>query len=260
MPGGLKTLVKATLRKFDIGIISYGRLQRLEANSDVGVDIALLAELPERHSAHLVAALRESKSQLGQDLFALSMNDFKRGGFFVEVGATNGVQLSNTHLLEKKYGWSGILVEPATRWHSDLRKNRTCNIETDCVWRESGATLTFNEVELGELSTIDSYNPSDNHRKARKSGNRFSVHTISLTDLLSKYNAPREIDFLSIDTEGSEYDILSCFDWSKYRFKVITVEHNYTPQREKIFSLLTSNGYVKKLEKLSRFDDWYVSA
>ena len=260
MPGVLKGLVKKTLGRFDIGITSYTRLRQLEANSNVGMDIGLLLELPEHHSVNLLESLRQSKSQLGQDLFTLSVCNFKRGGFFVEFGATNGIDLSNTYLLEKKYGWSGILAEPAKRWHNDLRQNRCCNIETDCVWRDSGATLNFNEVDSGELSTIDSFKPRDVHREARKSGNRFSVRTISLTDLLDKYGSPREIDYLSIDTEGSEYDILSTFDWGKYRFKVITVEHNYTRQREKIFSLLSGNGYVRKMEKLSRFDDWYVGA
>jgi FkbM family methyltransferase len=258
MPGALKAFVKETLKKFDISITSYSRLQQLEASSTVGADIGLLMELPSQHSAELLEALRHSKSQLGQDLFTLSICNFKQGGFFVEFGATNGIDLSNTHILEKRYGWNGILAEPARRWHSDLRKNRSCNIETDCVWRESGVSLSFNEVDIGELSTIDSFNTLDLHREARKSGNKFSVRTISLIDLLDKYEAPREIDYLSIDTEGSEFQILSTFEWSRYRFKVITVEHNYTQQRDKIFSLLSENGYVRSLEKLSRFDDWYV--
>ena len=63
------------------------------------------------------------KSQLGQEIFALIENDFKRDGFFVEFGATNGLELSNTHLLEKEFGWTGILAEPAKTWHEDLYKN-----------------------------------------------------------------------------------------------------------------------------------------
>jgi hypothetical protein len=79
-----------------------------------------------------------------------------------------------------------------------------------------------------------------------------------LIDLLRKYNAPKHIDYLSIDTEGSEYDILSEFDFNEYSFGIITVEHNYTSQRDKIFNLLLQNGYKRKHEKHSLFDDWYT--
>ncbi len=189
----------------------------------------------------------------------ISTLNFKRNGFFVEFGATNGVFLSNTYLLEKDFGWTGILAEPAKRWHKDLRSNRTCHIDTDCVWCDSNSTLIFNEVDSAELSTIDMYCSSDSHRQARKRGKTHRVKTISLADLLDKYQAPKEIDYLSIDTEGSEYEILSAFNFGKYRFKTITCEHNFRPTREKIFSLLTRNGYVRKLERLSHFDDWYTN-
>ncbi len=183
---------------------------------------------------------------------------FKREGFFVEFGATNGVDLSNTFLLEKHFGWSGILAEPCKAWHAALRQNRTCHIETACVWRESNSVVTFNAADLGEFATIDSFSSSDLHAESRKTGEKYSVNTISLQDLLTKYVAPREIDYLSIDTEGSEFEILRDFDFNKYRFKVITVEHNFTPQREDLFTLLTRNGYTRKCEGASEFDDWYV--
>ena len=91
-----------------------------------------------------------------------------------------------------------------------------------------------------------------------KGGDIFNVKTISLYDLLEKYNAPKYIDYLSIDTEGSEYEILKNFDFEKYVFKIITCEHNHTDMREKIYTLLTNNGYVRKYENLSQWDDWYV--
>ena len=200
----------------------------------------------------------ESKSQLKQDLFVLSELGFKRNGYFVEFGATNGLYLSNTYLLEKKFGWLGIVAEPLKSKYAELIRNRSCHIEDKCVWKNSGELLKFLEANDQDLSTIFEYQDKDLHRESRKNGQISDVETISLNDLLKKYNAPRLIDYLSIDTEGSEFEILSNFNFEKYEFRVITVEHNYTNQREAIYNLLTSFGYKRKFEKLSEFDDWYI--
>ena len=259
MDSALRRLVKETLQKFDIGIVRHSNLvQLIEKNTKTQNRIDLILELPDRHSWRLLKAADNSQSQLGQDLFALSELDFKRGGFFVEFGAANGIDLSNTYLLEKEFEWTGILAEPGKGWHRDLKNNRSSYIETDCVWRDSNSSLTFNEADTAEHSTIDAYSSSDRHSRSRRQGNRYKVNTISLEDVLDKYHAPKEIDYLSIDTEGSEYEILRDFNFDKYRFKIITCEHNFTPTREKIFSLLTRNGFVRKLTEYSRFDDWYV--
>lgn len=124
------------------------------------------------------------------------------------------------------------------------------------MWTKSDETLKFSEV--GELSAISAFNYSDSRGKLREAGQTYEVETISLADLLAKYDAPREIDYLSIDTEGSEYDILANFDFDRHEFAVITCEHNFTPIREKIYALLTSKGYQRKYPGLSRWDDWYV--
>lgn len=263
MNASLKHWARETLRRFNVGVTTYSNLQLLNAlSSGVGSDIELLLKLKltDEDPSRLPAIMRNSKSQFRQDLFVAGELGCKRDGFFVEFGATNGIDLSNTYLLEKEFGWKGILAEPARRWHDQLKKNRNSHIETDCVWSNTGSTLTFNEVDSGELSTIASFSSSDNHRGARRHGTSYSVKTISLNDLLDKYNAPKEIDYLSIDTEGSEYEILRNFDFDKYRIKVITCEHNFTSAREKIFSLLQQNGYLRKFPEFSRVDDWYVRA
>jgi D-alanyl-D-alanine dipeptidase len=62
---------------------------------------------------------------------------------------------------------------------------------------------------------------------------------------------------MSIDTEGSEFDILSSYSFSR-DIKLLTIEHNYTDQRYLIYSLMISKGYVRILEELSHWDDWYI--
>ena len=91
-----------------------------------------------------------------------------------------------------------------------------------------------------------------------KEGKNISVNTISLNDAIKIYFNNISPSYISIDTEGSEFDILSTHDFSKYNFSVITVEHNFTDQREKIHSLLSKNGYQRKYEELSMQDDWYI--
>jgi FkbM family methyltransferase len=257
----MKKSLRSLLKRCDIELIRHSTFQRLMQYRNSGADdIELLRALPADDSAQLLQRLRQSKSQLRQDLFVLSELRFKRQGYFVEFGATNGLDLSNTHLLEKEFGWSGILAEPGRCWHTQLRHNRQCHIEIDCVWSDSVSVLPFKEAQTAELSTLNAFSSADAHAEARKAGKEYHVRTISLLDLLEKYQAPREIDYLSIDTEGSELEILKNFDFTRYRFNVVTCEHNFTPARQEIASLLVANGYVRKFENLSRFDDWYVRA
>ncbi|MSP06528.1 MAG: FkbM family methyltransferase [Candidatus Fonsibacter sp.] len=199
----------------------------------------------------------QSHSQLRQDLFVLNQLKFKKNGFFVEFGATNGINLSNTYLLEKKFNWDGILAEPAKVYHEELTKNRNCYIEKNLVWKNSGSTLIFIEASIKELSTIKQYFKFDTH--VRENDKQYPVDTISLNNLLKKYNAPDVIDYLSIDTEGSEFDILNNFNFNSYQFRVITCEHNHTSNRDKIYSLLSSNGYKRIMSNISQFDDWYIN-
>ncbi len=220
--------------------------------------INFMLNLRNQFSSELIQNLLKPKSQIGQDIFVLSETNFKKNGFFVEFGAANGVDLSNTYLLEKDFKWNGILAEPGIVWHADLQKNRNCWIDTNCVWKNTGSTLQFNQTNSAEYSTISEFSSLDGHAEIRKSGKNYNVSTISLRDLLKKYDAPQSIDYLSIDTEGSEFEILGDFDFDEYQFKIITCEHNFTPIREKLYSLLSANGYVRKYEELSQFDDWYV--
>jgi FkbM family methyltransferase len=197
-----------------------------------------------------------SFSQLNQDLLVLYILNKKPNGFFVEFGATDGKSRSNTYLLEKEFGWNGILCEPAKKWHKQLSKNRGSKIDHRCVWSISKESLNFCETPNREFSTIQSFLDIDSHQ--RKSIKSYNVETISLNDLLHGHQAPDHIDYLSIDTEGSEFDILSTLHFSKYTFGVITVEHNFSANRDRINQLLVSKGYKNIYPCLSQYDDWYV--
>lgn len=199
-----------------------------------------------------------SQSQLSQDLFVLRETKAMRNGYFVEFGASDGIKLSNTYLLEKEYDWKGILVEPARTWHNELKKNRSAIIDTRCVWSTSGEQLEFSETDDAEYSTLSEYKDHDTHVKNRINSRNYLVETISLTDLLDTHKAPKTIDYLSIDTEGSEYEILKNFDFNKYKIRIITCEHNYTENRNKIYLFLKNMGYIRVLSNISDFDDWYI--
>lgn len=202
----------------------------------------------------------KSYSQNGQEEWVLEVLNNKQNGYFVDFGACDGLLFNNTFLLEKVHGWSGILCEPDKKFHPDLYANRGCNIDTRCVYARSNAKLKFVSVTDAEvLSTLQHYSyVQDEFSEKRKNNTVYDVETISLIDLLKFYNAPKTIDYLSIDTEGSEYDILRAFDFSAYDILTITVEHNWTENRQKMYDLLCSHNYKRVNTEKSKWDDWYI--
>jgi FkbM family methyltransferase len=258
----MKKLIQNILASLDITVHRKSALLRYFDDrilrSDYKNDIDFVLEFGSlMQKDQLVDLISKSKAQLRQDIFALYSLDFHENGYFVEFGATDGVTLSNTWLLEKEFGYTGVLAEPSHNQRKFIRRSRNANIEEKCVWSVSGDILQFQEC--GDLSTISEFSNKDLHANDRSvAGTTYDVETISLTDMLDKYKAPSLIDYLSIDTEGSEYKILAAHDFSRYMFKVITCEHNYTPARHKIHELLISKGYTRKFENVSKFDDWYI--
>lgn len=266
----LKYILKENLRRIfkftNLAVIPFKTLENFELKVQVLTgeieqlkrDLNFVKAIGTEHRDFVISWLSESRSQLRQDLFVLTQTGI-RAGYFVEFGATDGLSLSNTFLLEKEFSWKGILAEPARIWEKELRINRPrAIIETLCVWKKSNETMLFNEVSVPELSTLSDFTQADNHRKWRNKSRSYTVKTISLHDLLEKNKAPYRIDFLSIDTEGSEFEILDAFDFDKYLIAIIAVEHNYTEKREAIFDLLSSKGYKRVLSEVSYWDDWYI--
>ena len=253
--GYFRTIFKAELvRRKDLEILQidsqrYRDLLRWQKNP-ISADLY----------SYISKNMEKSKSQLQQDLFAnylMQSLDSNDNNYFVEFGCTDGVKISNTFLLEKEFGWTGIVVEPARVWHKDLLLNRNCKIDFACVYGSTGLNLEFIESKEAEYSTLYSYENGDYHK--RIIANRYMVQTISLNDLLIKYDAPRKINYLSIDTEGSEYEILKNFDFLDYSFDFISVEHNFGINRDDVRILLETHGYVRIFSEVSVFEDWFIA-
>lgn len=259
----IKSLLRKALNIFGfepVRTVDFERLVNFEKSQHPSA--SLWSVLNQSQRGLIGNYMEQSKSQLAQDLFVLSqLGKNTDKNFFVEFGATNGIDLSNTWLLEHVFGWSGILAEPARIWHRELAKNRKCSIDHRCVYSESGLSLGFTEAKSAELSGISQeIHASDQHAKQRLVGNTsYVVPTISLNDLLTECDAPDVIGYMSVDTEGSEFTILNAVDFDRWKFRVITVEHNFCePSRSRIRDLLLRNGYEQKYSDISRWDDWYV--
>lgn len=206
-----------------------------------------------------IPRVKHAQGQLFQDLWALYELDAKQGGYFVEFGATNGITMSNSHVLEHHWGWQGIIAEPNPDFHERLARERGCEISHKCVYSRTGDTMTFLCTEKGMFSRLAEINPEDHNEDTMRANHReVPVQTISLNDLLDEHDAPEEIDYMSVDTEGSELEILSAFDFDRRLVKLFTIEHNFTPLRGQIYDLMTSKGYVRRFPEYTRFDDWYV--
>ncbi len=205
------------------------------------------------------------KSQLYQDVFADFVVGKNYNKTFLEFGAKNGLELSNTYMLENNLGWKGALAEPSPQWHDELKKNRpSSKIITDCIWKTSGDLLDFLVSNSGAFSTLDDFKYSDfeslpgNTAARNKSSKLIKVKTISLNDVIEKEFNGICPSYLSVDTEGSEFEILNSFDFKKYSPFVLTVEHNFTSLEKKIDDLMKNNNYERVFRKITAFDAWYV--
>lgn len=198
----------------------------------------------------------DSHSQLVQDILCVLVCEQKREGYFVEVGVGDGETLSNTLLLERDFGWRGILAEPADRFESAIRGKRQAILDTRAVAAQSGDTLVFEEdVHLGELSGLAGVREPRGDQTLRK----YQVKTVTMDDLLDQHGAPEYIDYISIDTEGSELQVLEGFSLNRRRVGLFTIEHNFNLEkiaalREKLIPL----GYRQIFAEISSFDIWFV--
>lgn len=201
-----------------------------------------------------------SHSQILQDLWVIWEIGIGRPGTFVDIGAADGVFLNNTYLLERM-GWTGLLVEANANFQEKLASARKAPIAHRAIWSETGLRMTLRSVdEYMELSRLDAVTAVDKQEAQgqRSEFHEQSIESIRLEELLEQHRLPGVIDYMNIDIEGAEYEALKNFDFDKYKFRCMTIEHNFTPERDEIHALLKKHGYRRKWEQLSAWDDWYV--
>lgn len=189
------------------------------------------------------------KSQYGQDKI---INELffknKKNGVFVDVGAHDGVSGSNTYFFEKFLEWEGLCIEPMPQSFEELKDNRKCKLVNGCAYKENG-TVIFRNIQgySDQLSgIIDSYDKKHlervNHEIKLYGQTYQDIEVISynLNDLLIENNFLK-IDFLSLDVEGSEFEIIKTLDFDKLHFDVLCIENNY--QSNDIREYLSKNNY-----------------
>jgi FkbM family methyltransferase len=191
-------------------------------------------------------------SQYKQDEF-LYENYFinKNQGYYIDIGAHNGVDYSNTLFFEK-LGWDGVCFEPIPSVFEQLKKNRTCKV-LNCALSDKEGKSEFLVLEgYTEMLSglVENYNENHKSRIDLEISLMGGKKTIieCKTDLFDNFNFPKEIDYISLDVEGSELTILKTIDFDKYKIKFMTVEANHHQEEiknfmfEKKFELITSLG------------------
>ena len=203
-------------------------------------------------------AAKESRfySQVGQDQFVYeTFFKDKKEGVYVDIGAHNGVKFSNTCFFEKELGWNGICIEPIPEVFAELEKNRKAVCVQGCISNQAGISPFMRIKGPSEMLSglVDKYDTKHVERidrsLSRKGSKEFLEVQCYLFHDLMEQNGIDHIDFLSLDVEGGEYDILSSIDFSKVKIDVIAVENNYNDPRFE--TLLGNNGFelAKKLEQ-----------
>lgn len=188
-------------------------------------------------------------SQSGQDKWiAESVFPGVNDGFFLDIGCGDGYTYSNSRALEE-LGWQGIAVDPfPTNW-----ARRSCVLARNVLSAKGDQVVPFRVA--GMLGGID-----EQIRLWRKQVDAHPVvhlTTTTVESLLKEHRAPRFLHYVSIDTEGSEYEILTAFPFNEYRVGAFTIEHNFeATKRQSICRLLEHHGYRRVASV--QMDDWYL--
>lgn len=171
-------------------------------------------------------------------------------GFYVEIGALDGVVNSQSFIFEKELKWDGIVVEPNPIWHENLQIYRNCKISKSAISNKNGTEL----FECREISAFSGLVSNKNEHRISNVEKEIEIETITLLDLLDNNNAPNEINWVAIDTEGGEFDILTHYfkNNQKYKIDLINIETNYFDELNLLFKnqpySLIKNPYLDFLK------------
>lgn len=176
-------------------------------------------------------------------------------GFYIEIGAFDGITQSNTYYYEKNNNWKGILIEPSKIQFDKCKFYRSKkNFFYNCACVSFKFKKNFLKLHYSGLKTYSSKflsqklnkeyvkNP-EIHRGEKKYS--YYVKTITMNDILLKSNAPKIIDFLSLDTEGAEFEVLNGIDFNRFKFRYLLIETNNFIKLKK-FMLNKNYKYIKK--------------
>ena len=198
-------------------------------------------------------------SQVGQDKWVCEYFNYKRDGFFLDIGAADGITISNTYYLEKELGWKGICVEPLKINFDKLISNRKCDCAHNAAYHKN-KTVYFlgdgNDNLGGHISDSSKYTES--------------VEAVRLEEILKKYNSPKIIDYISLDVEGNEAEALMGFPFDDYEVILWTIEHNLHGGisgrllKANIMNIMFKNGYKIAKENIGTspfypMEDWYIN-
>lgn len=196
------------------------------------------------------------KSQWGQDRW-LNENIFhnKKNGIFVDVGAHDGVNINNTFFFEKNCNWTGICIEPIPIIFEKLIQNRNCCCIQGCAYNQTGVVnfdyLTGWTEMLSGVS--EDYNQKHLQRISNEmkqyGGKRKKLKVQSFTlEKIFRETKINYVDYLSIDTEGSELKVLQGINFDKVFIDIIQVEANYLEDSVKVKNFLIHNNFsfIKK--------------
>ena len=187
---------------------------------------------------------KEIYSQHGEDMVIETLLQKKRG-FYVDIGCHHPKSMSNTYRLYKK-GWRGVNVDANPDLIKKFKRARPQDICVCEAISDQQQELTFYEFDSAAVSTLDEVQVEGWKKKWRVVNER-KVLTKTLTDILDEQQIKEKIDFLSIDVEGHDFQVLKSLDFTKYRPYVIVIEmHEFDitqPTNSKIYNFLLEKGY-----------------
>lgn len=190
-------------------------------------------------------------SQYGEDFLLWNFFDFKPQGFFVDIGAFDGIHLSNSYSFELA-GWRGICLEPHPFYFNLCLQNRPNSICLNkACGREEKQGVVFHVDNTGLFSSFSHIGEEENIKGhfsllngLQMKTDTIEVDIIPCNSILENFPPGCGIDFVSIDVEGAELDVLHGFDLGKYAPRVIVVETNTPEAVREIDTYLQGAGYM----------------